>query len=343
MQRRKLSIAALIGASVMTSGCHVDMWRQPKSKAYSDSDFFSDRQASRPLVEGTVARGQLYPDNGYYTGKENGKEITAIPADAVTAIGGPKEMLERGKNRYDVYCAPCHGQIGNGNGFIAQRGMGFWQKLPASLLQKRVIESADGHIFDVIVHGKGAMYGYASRIQDVNDRWAIVSYVRVLQRASGAEIATALPVGEPIKLTATPAPNTTPAPVTPTAIAEEQASLDSAMAKITGDVLFDTGKYEIKPEAKQFLDAITPILAKYPKSNVEIGGHTDSQGDAAKNLALSDSRATAVRNYLISKGVSAVTLSEKGYGQTKPVTDNNTPESRAKNRRITFSVLGGAK
>ncbi len=86
--------------------------------------------------------------------------------------------------------APCHGTTGNGNGFIAQRGLGFWQKLPATLLQPRLLKpkSEDGYIYDVLAHGKGAMYGYASRIQDYNDRWAVVSYVRALQLAGGVSL-----------------------------------------------------------------------------------------------------------------------------------------------------------
>ena len=93
-------------------------------------------------------------------------------------------MLDRGQNRYDVYCSPCHGVTGNGNGFIAQRGMGFWQKMPATLHQPRLQKVEDGYLYDVLTHGKGAMYGYASRIQDYNDRWAVVAYVRMLQEAS---------------------------------------------------------------------------------------------------------------------------------------------------------------
>ena len=148
------------------------------------------------MPEGTIARGKLRTDDAYTTGKEGTKFVARIPAEAVKSFGGPKAMLDRGEQRYTVYCSPCHGTTGNGNGFIAQRGLGFWQKLPSTLLQPRLLKVEDGHIYDVLTHGKGAMYGYASRIQDYNDRWAVVAYVRALQLAGGGMISESAPVAE---------------------------------------------------------------------------------------------------------------------------------------------------
>lgn len=181
--RYALGLGALASMSVL-SGCHIDMWQQPKMKAYYESDFYTDRQSSRAIPDGTVARGLLRTGDAYTTGKEGTKFTTQIPPEAVKALGGPKAMLNRGQDRYDVFCSPCHGTLGNGNGFIAQRGMGFWQKMPATLHQPRLLKVEDGYIYDVLTHGKGAMYGYASRIQDYNDRWAVVAYVRMLQEAA---------------------------------------------------------------------------------------------------------------------------------------------------------------
>jgi mono/diheme cytochrome c family protein len=179
----------LLGAAILLSGCHVDMWRQPKVIAYHESDFFADRQGSRPLVPGTVAQetGARSEDPAFYTGLVNGKPIKTIPVKAVKAFASPKDMLLRGKDRYNAYCTPCHSQTGDGNGFITQRGLGYWQKVPASYHTDRLRKIEDGHLYDVIVNGQGIMYGYASRIQDVNDRWAVVAYIRALQLAkSGA-------------------------------------------------------------------------------------------------------------------------------------------------------------
>ena len=352
----------LLGGSALLSGCHIDMWEQPKMKAYYESDFYTDRQASRALPEGTIARGKLRTDDAFTTGKQAGKFVAQIPAEAVKSFGGPKAMLDRGENRYTVYCAPCHGTTGNGNGFIAQRGLGFWQKLPSTLHQPRLLKAEDGYIYDVLTHGKGAMYGYASRIQDYNDRWAVVSYVRALQLASGGNVPAAV---TPVAVAATPAPSepaeptpaprvtATPAPVealpatdaakpATDAAKKEQEDLDSAMSKLTGDVLFDTAKATLKPESQIFLTAVAEILKKNPDSKVEVGGHTDSQGKAASNLSLSSQRADSVRDFLTSKGVAGSTLLAKGYGSAKPVADNSSSEGRAKNRRITLTVQGGA-
>ena len=184
MTGRYLTVTLTLGAAILLSGCHVDMWRQPKMKPNYESTFFSDKQASRPLVEGTVAQETLQIADTYHTGKlADGKFVKTIPVEAVKSFSTPKAMLERGRERFTAYCTPCHGAVGNGNGMITQRGLQFWQKLPASYHTNRLRKVEDGYIYHTLVNGKGVMYGYASRIQDINDRWAIVSYVRALQLA----------------------------------------------------------------------------------------------------------------------------------------------------------------
>jgi outer membrane protein OmpA-like peptidoglycan-associated protein len=315
------------------------MWQQPKAKGGQESDFFKDRAVSRPFVEGTVPVGGLRLDRSYFEGKDAaGKPITQIPAKAVEALGGPKEFLERGENRYNVYCTPCHGRLGDGNGFVTQRGLGYWQKVPASLHTDAIRKRTDGAIYDTIVHGKGVMYGYGARIPDVDDRWAVVGYVRALQRAHGASPDTSAP----------PSATTAPAEAfVPTASVEEvkkaQVDIDAALSGLTGDVLFDTGKTTLKPAALAFLDKLAPILQSAKTVALEVGGHTDSQGNAASNMTLSEGRARAVKSYLTGKGIAAARLLAKGYGQTRPIADNGSAEGRAKNRRIGFTVLGGAR
>lgn len=183
--------AMLTGTASVLSGCHVDMWEQPRVNALSKSDFHADQAGSRPIVEGTVVRGGADSDAPVHTGREGGKPLATIPASVVRSFGGPTKMLERGEERYRVFCSPCHGNLGNGNGFIALRGLGYWQKLPANLRQERLRKIADGDIFKTISHGKGAMYGYAARMPETADRWAVVAYVRVLQLASLEKTAVA--------------------------------------------------------------------------------------------------------------------------------------------------------
>ena len=213
---RQIVIAATLALSAtVLSGCHLDMWRQAKLKPYQEFDFFADRQASRPLVPNTVPRGKMKAgDPAYFTGKVNGKPIRTIPVRAVQAFESPKAMILRGQDRFNAYCTPCHGMTGNGNGFIMQRGLGNWQKLAASFHDERLRKVEDGHIYDVLTNGIGVMYGYASRIQDVNDRWAIVAYVRALQLAQSGRLdaATSAATGTIPGPAATPRPAATPTP-----------------------------------------------------------------------------------------------------------------------------------
>ena len=192
--------------TAMLSGCHVDMWRQPYMKPYYQNDFFADKSSGRPLIQGTVPQGDLKTEDPiYYTGKgaDGNTLVKTIPVRAVQAFVSPKAMLERGKDRYNAYCTPCHGKTGNGNGFITQRGLGYWQKLPASYHTDRLRKVEDGHIYDTITNGYGIMYGYASRIQDPNDRWAVVAYVRALQLMYEGQPVAGQTVMEPADKTTT--------------------------------------------------------------------------------------------------------------------------------------------
>ena len=162
-----------------TVGCYRDdMRNQPKYKALEESTFFADGRAARPIVEGTVARGQLRIDDHLYAGKVNGELADTFPM-AITA-----EFLARGQERYNIYCSLCHDRVGNGNGMIVQRGF----KRPSSFHIDRLREVPVGHFFDVITNGFGVMYDYAARVKP-RDRWAIVAYIRALQLSQHASVA----------------------------------------------------------------------------------------------------------------------------------------------------------
>ena len=156
-------------------GCRQDMHDQPKYKPFHQSEFFADGRAMRPFVAGTVARGTLREDSPYYTGKADDDFVTEIPVP-VTA-----ELLERGRGEYQVFCSPCHGRTGMGDGMIAQRGF----KRPISYHVDRLRQVPVGYFFDVITNGYGAMSDYVAQVP-VEDRWAIVAYVRALQRSQYA-------------------------------------------------------------------------------------------------------------------------------------------------------------
>ena len=165
---------ALAASLFFLCGCSLkqDMALQPKNRPLSPSDFFTDGRSARPLVENTVARGSVLEDELMVS-----KDSNAFPLPLSL------ELLERGENRYKVFCSPCHGLQGDGNGMVAMRGM----KHPPSYHQDRLRQVPNGYIFDVITNGFGAMFGYSAQVPP-RDRWAIVAYVRALQLSRNAKI-----------------------------------------------------------------------------------------------------------------------------------------------------------
>jgi mono/diheme cytochrome c family protein len=158
-------------------GCRQDMHDQPRYKALAGTDFFADHRASRPTVEGTVARGHLRIDEARYTGKIDGEDIDQFP------IPIAKADIERGQSRFNIYCTPCHGRLGDGNGMVVLRGY----RQAASYYSEKMMKAPVGHFFDVITNGFGAMPSYASRVAP-DDRWRIAAYIRALQMSESATI-----------------------------------------------------------------------------------------------------------------------------------------------------------
>jgi len=151
------------------------MHTQPKYKPLAQTDFFGDGRAARPAVEGTVARGHLRLDDHLYTGKVNGQPVTTFPF-VIT-----RRDLERGRERYNIYCTPCHDAAGTGHGMIVLRGF----PPPPSYHIQRLRDAPVGHFFDVITNGFGNMYSYAARVTP-EDRWRIIAYIRALQLSQAA-------------------------------------------------------------------------------------------------------------------------------------------------------------
>lgn len=173
----KSLMVAIVASTAIFAGCRQDMHDAPRYEAFEASATFADNRASRTAPAGTVARGWLREDEALYTGKVGGQPVTEFPF----AIG--REELVRGQQRYNIYCTPCHGKIGDGNGMVVQRGL----RQAASYHQDRLREEKLGYFYDVITNGFGAMQGYAEQIP-VRDRWLIVAYVRTLQLSQHASI-----------------------------------------------------------------------------------------------------------------------------------------------------------
>lgn len=169
---------------ITATACRQDMHDQPKYKPLSASGIFEDGRSARPLVPGTVAQGFEREDEQFYTGKVNGNDAVTFPF-AVTA-----EVLDRGQERFNIYCSVCHGYTGAGDGMVVQRGF----RRPPSYHIDRLRQAPAGHFFDVITNGFGAMPDYASQIGP-RDRWAIIAYIRALQLSQDATVGDVTPEG----------------------------------------------------------------------------------------------------------------------------------------------------
>lgn len=172
---RALLTAATAASLLLASACRNDMQDQPRYKPLAATSFFDDGRSARPTIEDTVARGQLHLDAARYTGKVNGKDIEYLPIQIT------HDDLLRGQQRFNIYCSPCHGRLGNGHGMVVSRGL----RQPPSYMDDRLLNAPVGHFFDVMSNGYGAMYSYASRIA-VDDRWRIVAYIKSLQLSENA-------------------------------------------------------------------------------------------------------------------------------------------------------------
>lgn len=225
MLKSKLLWTAILSLVALGAGCRYDMQDQPRYKAYKQSDFFADKRASRDLPNGTVPRGQLRENKALYTGKKEnvdpnaqvqtttdaaGNTLIASFPDAIEEFPVPvtEELVNRGEERYKVFCIVCHGPVGNGDGMIVRRGF----SKPPTYNDDRLRNAPVGHFFDVITNGQGKMNSYASQIP-VADRWAIVAYIRALQISQNPTGAKPLPMtNSNTNTTTTPRPAASPSP-----------------------------------------------------------------------------------------------------------------------------------
>jgi mono/diheme cytochrome c family protein len=158
------------------------MHDQPKYVPLRESTFFADGLSARQPVAGTVARGQLREDALLHTGKVDNADATVFP------FAVDEKVMARGRERYDIFCSPCHARTGDGDGMVVQRGY----RPPPTLHSDRLRDAPPGHFFDVITNGFGAMPDYAAQIR-AEDRWAIVAYIRALQLSGRAALADVPP------------------------------------------------------------------------------------------------------------------------------------------------------
>ncbi len=176
--RQATTRAATVLILLAALGCRRDMQDQPRYDPFEASAFFPDGRASRPRVPGTVARGHLNDDEPLFTGKRDGTYVATLP------VAMTRPLLERGQQRFEIYCSPCHDRVGTGHGIVVQRG--YMQ--PTSFHVERLRMIPVGYLFDVMTNGFGVMPAYAPQVPPA-DRWAIAGYIRALQRSQHAAVA----------------------------------------------------------------------------------------------------------------------------------------------------------
>lgn len=203
-ENRKLkTVLFLLPFAFFSAACRQDMHDQPKYESYEKSDFFRDGQASRQPVENTIARGQLRDDRLFYTGKN--AQAGAVAASSQSSTGGgefsgfsaslpfpvTKEVLDRGQDRYNIYCSVCHDRAGYGDGMVVRRGF----KRPPSFHDERLRNAPVGYFYDVMTNGFGAMQDYSAQVTP-RDRWAIAAYLRALQLSQNQKFDELSPEGK---------------------------------------------------------------------------------------------------------------------------------------------------
>lgn len=174
MTRRLVALGLLV---VLLAGCGRNMADQPSVRPLQGSEFFADGAAGRPPVEGTVSRRAGAIDPVFATGMGPGGFVTELPVELTLAL------LQRGQERYDIYCSMCHGYTGRGDGMVVARGF----PAPSSFHDQRLLDAPVGYFFGAMTNGFGRMYSYASRIP-AEDRWAIAGYVKALQLSQNATL-----------------------------------------------------------------------------------------------------------------------------------------------------------
>lgn len=172
---RRLPLIGILFVMGLLAGCRLDMRDQPRYEPLEASTFFADGAAVRPRIADTVARNEINLDDQLHTGRVNGQVADSFPFTVTVAV------LERGQERYNIFCAPCHGLVGDGQGIVTDYGM----PVPTSFHDPALRDETTGYYFIVITNGTRVMPSYASRIRP-EDRWAIIAYIRALQLSQNA-------------------------------------------------------------------------------------------------------------------------------------------------------------
>jgi outer membrane protein OmpA-like peptidoglycan-associated protein len=351
------------------------MHEMPRYDAQERSRYFEDGRTMRPELEGTVAR-EMEVDPQIDTGLDaDDSYVMSVPTAVVERAGGLESLLRRGHQRYDIYCAPCHSELGDGNGMVSQRAASLGVTFQAAnLLDPAFQHMPDGRLYVTIANGVRTMPAYRAQIP-VQDRWAIVAYVRALQISQGdaaAAMADAdrdqLPAGaDACPEQAEDRDGFHDLDGCPDADNDEDGIADGADAcplsagtaglsgcagtvqldaadptniRLGATIKFENGRDLLKEESLAVLDETRAFLVAHPEiARVTIQGHTDDRGDAGVNQSLSERRARVVLQWLVEHGIDGSRLESAGFGASRPRADTSPAEGRQATRRVELHVV----
>ena len=313
----------------------------------SEEEYEHYAKARKP-VEGTVARGYMpHAYTNLEDFRQSPEEPFAAIQDRVRALmmNDPEivnpiqpanaeevaQVVEQGKYLYTQHCEVCHGAKLDGNGVIYNEGEGKYSAKPANLVNADMQKGNDGQFLNAIIHGKGMMQSHSDKLSPM-ERWKVIHYIRAMQaKEQGVDynpVAGGMPAAQDLTASFT------------SLMEQQQAGGGSADLKLELDnVLYSTGKADLKASSSATLNELVGILEQYSDIKIEISGHTDNTGDAAKNMQLSEDRAHSVYDYLVGKGIAADRLAYKGYGDTQPIASNETEDGQASNRRTEIKIV----
>jgi outer membrane protein OmpA-like peptidoglycan-associated protein len=250
--------------------------------------------------------------------------------DAITSNPFPatKSGVAKGKELYDVNCAICHGEKGDGNGYLWRDGEGPYPNKPANFMDPEIAGSSEGRYYHAIMRGKGVMGAYADKLS-FEERWNVIHYIRSMQNKDYAiaDDATVKPAAAPANFDLGAAEK----------MIKEHKGANQTLT--LNDLKFKSKSADIDLAASKDLDDLVKLMQGAGTMAIELSGHTDNVGNAAQNLTLSESRAKAVVAYLTAKGIVATRMTSKGFGDKMPIADNGSEEGKAKNRRTDIKIV----
>lgn len=334
---------------------------------WSDADEYHKAASPRKPITGTVPRGQAgflgrqgeakdavanmmrgMASNGsvpYYYGNTEEQRALAMADPTVSRTNFMPTITEAeladAKELYNIFCGICHGEKGDGAGYLVRDDGGKYPAAPSNYLNEEFLAATDGRYYHAIMHGKNVMGSYKDKVS-FKERWMIIHYIRSLQHAASDATKSPYPflavAGAPIETKAATFTEDAAEALIDAVLSSTEEGVET-QALILENVFFATGKAELKSESKIELEKLIHILESNEAVKIQINGHTDNVGNADKNKTLSNNRAKAVYDYLVAKGVTAERLTYKGFGDAQPIAPNDTDDGKKRNRRTDFNIV----